>query len=44
MKGLGHGCDEEVIRVLKNMPKWIPGEDQYKPVNVYYRMPIVFKL
>jgi protein TonB len=43
-RGIGGGCDEEVIRVLKLMPKWKPGEQNGKKVNVAYRMPVVFKL
>ncbi len=44
LKGIGFGCDEEAIRVVKSMPKWIPGRQNGKPVRVYYNMPIVFKL
>lgn len=36
--------DREVIRVIKLMPNWIPGENQGKKVSVYYTMPIKFKL
>ena len=25
VNGLGYGCDEEVIRIVEEMPKWIPG-------------------
>ena len=25
-KGLGHGCDEEILRVIGLMPKWTPGK------------------
>ncbi len=44
LKGIGFGCDEEAIRVVKSMPKWIPGRQNGKPVRVYYNMPIVFRL
>lgn len=44
MKGIGFGCDEEAIRVIKTMPKWNPGIQNGRPVAVYYNMPIVFKL
>ena len=25
LRGIGHGCDEEALRVVKSMPKWKPG-------------------
>ena len=36
--------DEEALRVVKSMPKWIPGKQNGKPVNVKYMMPFTFKL
>lgn len=44
IRGIGGGCDEESIRVVKNMPKWAPGKDKGKPVRVQFNMPISFKL
>ncbi|KQN35080.1 hypothetical protein ASE92_10675 [Pedobacter sp. Leaf41] len=41
---LGHGCDEEVIRVLKRMPKWTPAKLHGKPVNYRFRIPVTFSL
>lgn len=35
---------EEVIRVLSLMPKWSPGTQMGKPVNVVFTLPISFKL
>lgn len=43
-KGIGAGCDEEVIRIMKNAPKWNPGKQRGKPVKVWQIMPITFKL
>jgi len=43
-RGIGGGCDEEALRVVKSMPDWIPGEYQNKPVNVQLILPIEFKL
>jgi TonB family protein len=34
----------EAIRVIKLMPKWIPGKQNGKVVNVQYNMPIKFTL
>jgi protein TonB len=44
MRGIGGGCDEESVRVIKAMPKWKPGKMKGKPVRVSYMMPIVFRL
>jgi len=44
MRGIGGGCDEEAIRVIKNMPKWNPGKQRGKSVRVQFNMPILFKL
>lgn len=44
LKGLGFGCDDEAIRLVRKMPKWIPGEHNGKRVAVYKTMPIGFKL
>lgn len=44
MRGIGGGCDEEAVRVIKEMPKWKPGMQKGKPVRVNYMMPIFFKL
>lgn len=37
-------CDEEAIRVVKMMPKWIPGKNNGKAVKSYYNLPVNFKL
>lgn len=42
VKGLGYGCDEEAIRVLKLLPDWIPGYQRGKPVRTKFRLPITF--
>ncbi|MCI4667870.1 MAG: energy transducer TonB [Bacteroidia bacterium] len=44
MRGLGHGCDEEVIRLVNQMPKWTPGKQGGKTVPVYYTLPINFRI
>lgn len=37
-------CDKEAERLIKSMPDWIPGKQNGNPVNVYYTIPIRFKL
>ena len=44
LRGIGGGCDEEAVRVVKNMPKWIPGKQRGKPVRVQFNLPIKFTL
>lgn len=45
LKGIGHGCDEEVVRVVKLLPaKWKPGEKNGKIVRTTYTLPFFFKL
>ena len=44
LKGIGYGCDEEALRVIKLMPKWNPGMVKGKPVKVSFSLPIVFRL
>ena len=43
-RGIGAGCDEEAARVVKSMPAWKPGMQNGKAVNVYYTLPMTFKL
>jgi len=44
LRGIGGGCDEEAVRVVKRMPKWKPGTQNGKPVNVLFNMPIYYVL
>ncbi|MBC8045768.1 MAG: energy transducer TonB [Fimbriimonadaceae bacterium] len=44
MRGIGYGCDEEVINKLKQMPAWNPGLQQGKPVRTSYTLPVAFSL
>jgi protein TonB len=44
IRGIGSGCDEEAIRVLKNAPRWKPGIQNGRPVRVQYNVPISFTL
>ena len=36
--------EAEALRVVNSMPKWIPGMQDDKPVNVQFMLPIMFKL
>lgn len=39
-----NSLEEEALRVVGIMPKWIPGEQRGKPVNVKCCLPITFRL
>lgn len=37
-------CDEEAVRMIKSMPKWLPGKLNGKAVKSLYSLPVAFKL
>jgi TonB family protein len=41
-KSLSKECDAEAIRLVKAMPKWIPGKHDGKTVAVYYTLGVSF--
>ncbi|MFO7845180.1 MAG: energy transducer TonB [Balneolaceae bacterium] len=41
LRGIGGGCDEEAIRVIKDS-KFKPGMQRGRPVRVRYSIPLVF--
>jgi protein TonB len=44
LRGIGGGCDQEAVRVVKSMSKWIPGKQRGVPVRVQFNLPIKFTL
>lgn len=44
LRGIGAGCDEEAIRVIKKAPAWRAGRQNGRAVRVMYNVPIVFNL
>jgi len=44
VKGIGMGCDQEAVRVVKKAPKWNPGKQRGRPVRVKMVIPILFTL
>jgi protein TonB len=36
--------DAEALRVVSSMPKWIPGKQNGQLVNVYFQIPVTFRL
>lgn len=43
-RDIGGGCGAEAMRVVRNMPKWNPGTQGGQPVNVYYTLPVSFRM
>lgn len=43
-KGIGYGCDEEAVRVVKEGEKWKPAINKGEPVAQRVVLPIKFKL
>ena len=44
LRGIGGGCDEEAIRVIKSLPKWRPAKQNGVFSRVSYQIPVNFKL
>jgi len=44
IRGIGAGCDEEAVRVLKIAPKWKPGKQRGRAVRQQMVIPIHFKM
>ena len=44
VRSIGAGCDEEALRVVKEMPNWTPGRQNGKPAAVWYTDPVKFTL
>ncbi len=44
IKGIGAGCDEEAVRVIKSHPRWNPGKQRGKAVRQKIVLPITFQL
>ncbi len=44
IRGIGAGCDEEAIKVIRESPKWNPGKQRGRAVRVRRIIPITFRL
>lgn len=42
--GIGGGCEEEAIRIIKSMPKWNPGLSRGLPLRTTFMLPVHFKI
>ncbi|MCH5715654.1 energy transducer TonB [Niabella hibiscisoli] len=41
---IGYGAEEEVLRILKKSPKWIPASRYGKIVKAYRKQPVTFQI
>ena len=44
VKSVDPSLDKEAVRVVKSMPRWIPGKHKGSAVRVKYTVPVTFKL
>lgn len=44
VRGVEDSLDKEALRVVSAMPKWVPGKQDGKAVNVKYALPITFRI
>ena len=44
LRGIGYGCDEAAMEVVRKMPKWKPAMQRGKPVRIKYMFPVKFEL
>ena len=43
-RGIGGGCDDVALELVKSMPKWIPGQQRNRVVPVQYTLSVQFVL
>lgn len=44
VKSVDPSLDKESVRLVKAMPRWIPGKQKGKPVRVKFTVPVTFRL
>jgi protein TonB len=44
LRGIGYDCDQEALRLIREMPRWLPGKQRGQPVAVRYSLPVRFFL
>lgn len=42
-KALSPLCDKEAVRLIKSMPRWVPGKQNGHLVRVHYNVPVSFR-
>ncbi|MBD2767003.1 energy transducer TonB [Hymenobacter sp. BT664] len=44
VKGLGSGLDEETVRAIKSLPRFIPGKQNGREVSVSFTVPVTYQI
>ncbi|MBQ2235383.1 MAG: TonB family protein, partial [Muribaculaceae bacterium] len=44
VRSVDKDLDREAVRVCKSLPNFVPGRQNGQPVNVWYTLPVTFKL
>lgn len=44
VRSLEGGCDEEVLKAVGKMPRWVPGKQQGRTVRTEFLLPVKFKM
>ena len=44
VKGLGSGLDEETLRAIKSLPRFIPGKQNGREVSVAFNVPVTYRI
>ncbi len=44
LRGMDASLDKEAIRVVSSSPKWTPGRQRDRAVNVTYTFPVIYQL
>jgi protein TonB len=42
LRGIHPDCDREALRLVSEMPNWLPGKQRGQPVRVRYSLPVRF--
>ena len=44
VKGLGSGLDEETMRAIKTLPRFVPGKQNGREVSVAFTVPVTYRI
>jgi len=44
LRGIDESLDKEALRIIRNMPKWVPGKHREKNLRVRFVLPVRFNL
>ena len=44
LRDIGGGCGQEAVRIIKSLPKWVPGKYKNKPIAINLNVVVTFVL